>query len=783
MNAKRTAATGPLHGLRIVDCSRGTAGPRTSGILADYGADVIWVEPPGGDPYREALAVPYSVFNRGKRSVVLDLQDEAGRKKLLELLETADVFVQSWRPGVAQRLGLDPTTLRELVPALVVCSITGFGDGGPLRDVPGHEALVHALVGTMGEQAGHREGPIFEAIPFASIGAAYLALIGLLGALLRREDDGAGRSVETSLFDGALAYLSMLWGDSDSSPAGAAKDAHRLVTRTFRCADDEYLGVHSGALGAFGRLMQVLGFDDRIPPSESGVDMGVPLSPEQKKMLDTEIVDVFASQPRAVWIEKLLAADICAIPHLPAIRVFDEPQARHNAMVVEVDDPSLGRVEQVAPAAKFSSTPGAVGGPAPTVGQHTDEVLASLDAEASQRPARAALVVDDRPLLDGIKILDLGAFYAGPYSSRLLADLGAQVIKLEPVAGDPLHGLVSVFRSAQAGKRAIAINLKDPDTQPALRQLIEWCDVLHHNMRPGAAERLGVGYEQAVAINPELIYLYAPGWGSSGPDMNRQSFAPMMSAYVGCGLEVAGQFNPPLFPAGNEDPGNGLLGAVGILMGLLHRRCSGGAGQCIENPQLNATMTHTAHMVRKADGTVLGAEQLDPLQMGFGALERLYETADGWLCVVASKDFQAEALGHALGVDMTGDARFATRSAREVNDYALSSALATAFRTRSTKEWLTALEAARVPAAEPLPHNCDAFLRDPENLRTGRVAETPLPKQGQLRELAVLVRVSDAKVPPHRLAPTLGQHTDEILAWLGYNRGQIAKLRERGSAQ
>jgi crotonobetainyl-CoA:carnitine CoA-transferase CaiB-like acyl-CoA transferase len=650
----------------------------------------------------------------------------------------------------------------------VCASISGFGADGPERDLAGYEALVHARVGVMGEQVGHRSGPIYEALPFASIGAAYLALIGTLGALYRRNEDGLGRHVETSLLDGALAYLSMMWGDRDDAEVRPVLGvgAGRLIARTFRCADDEYLGVHTAAVGGFSRAMQVLGVDDRIPPSPTGVDVGVRLTPEQIAIVTEEIPRIFESRPRAFWLEKLLAADVCAIPELRPCEVFDEPQARHNRMVVELDDPVLGRVEQVAPAARFPAFPQPVLRAAPRAGQHTDEVL----AEARTLPARAGAAAgraDRRPLLEGVKILDLGAFYAGPYSSRLLADLGADVIKLETIAGDPLRGLERPYRSAQAGKRALSVDLKDPELAPALAGLIAWADVVHHNMRPGAAERLGVGREQVRAANPRAVYLYAPGWGTTGPDARRQSFAPLLSGYAGVGYEVAGQLNPPLFPLGNEDPGNGLLGAVAVLIALLHRQRTG-EGQYVENPQLNATMAHMAHVVRRPGGAVLGAGLLDPLQRGVGPLDRLYETADGWICVVASGSRHREALGKLAGMELAG---------LEFDG------LEAFFRARKTADWLRELAAAGVPAAEPLPYNMPAFLRDPRNRASGRAAELPHPGQGHVRELAVLVRVSDAAVPPHRLAPQLGQHTDEILGRLGYSAAKIAELRARGAVR
>src|SRR5215472_11977334 len=173
---------GPLEGLRVVDCSRGTAGPRLTWLLADYGADVIWVEPPGGDPWRESLAIPYSVLARNKRSVEIDLKSDDGLGELSRLLDTADVFVESWRPGVADRLGLSYDELHARFPSLVYCSISGFGPEHPDGALPGFEELVTASVGAM-TAVGHRPGPIFLGLPTASAGAAYQAAIGVLAAL------------------------------------------------------------------------------------------------------------------------------------------------------------------------------------------------------------------------------------------------------------------------------------------------------------------------------------------------------------------------------------------------------------------------------------------------------------------------------------------------------------------------------------------------------------------------------------------------------------------------
>ena len=424
----------------------------------------------------------------------------------------------------------------------------------------------------------------------------------------------------------------------------------------------------------------------------------LPLNEEERKIVLEEIPAIFESEPRDVWLKRLLEADVAAIPELHPGQIFDEPQVRHNEMVSTIDDPVLGPLEQVAPAIRFRGLDHRPVRGAPTVGQDDDQWPTTLSGREPGSPADDGAT--EVCLLDGLRVLDAGAYYAGPFSSRLLADLGADVIKLETTLGDQLRGIARPFRSASAGKRAISLDLKDPDLHPARDDLIKWADVILHNMRPGAADRIGLGYDHVQELNPDAIYLYAPGWGSSGPYAMRQSFAPLMSGYVGIGYEVGGQFNPPMWPLGNEDPGNGLTGAVGILMALLHQT-RGGSGCYVENPQLNATMTHAAHIVRRPDGTVLGAERLDPLQTGIGPLDRLYETLDGWLCVVALSDAEIRRLESALAVTILDDPRFATPDLRAENSYELADILSDVFLTRDSEEWVQLLRSAGVAAMIP----------------------------------------------------------------------------------
>ena len=503
-----------LTGLRVIDWTEGSADTRATSLLADYGADVVWIEQPAVSSTPVTNPVHRAVFGRNKRSVLLDPSTDEGAAQLRELVATADVLVHGRDEAEVSRLGLDFDTLGEANPALVYCSLSGFGPAAK-PDLPGYESLVHASVGTMAEQPGYREAPIYEGLPFAGIGMGYLAQLGILAALYRRGHDGRGGRVETSMLDGALSFLSMMWGHADSDDVGSlmAPGTQRLLARTFLCADDEYIGVHTGASGAFGRVIEVLGLEDRIPPTSDGADIGVALTADQQRILQEEVPGIFLRDPRQTWLRRLLEADICAIPVFRPTECFDEPQVRHNRMVVRVDDPVLGEIDEVSAPLRFGTgdvdTPAPI--PAPVAGSTSaPQALADRPLERVATPGRNSRSGDgpgrtDAPLLAGLKVLDFGVWYASSYSSRMLADLGADVIRVEPLGGDQMRGMRRPFQSAHSRTRNFSTDLKHPEMAEVTQRLMAWADVIHHNMRPGAAERLGIGFEQARAVNPDIV--------------------------------------------------------------------------------------------------------------------------------------------------------------------------------------------------------------------------------------------------------------------------------------
>jgi len=383
--------------------------------------------------------------------------------------------------------------------------------------------------------------------------------------------------------------------------------------------------------------------------------------------------------------------------------------------------------------------------------------------------------------LEGVKVLDFGHYFAGPYASRLLADLGADVIKLEPLEGDLLRPTVKPFNGAQRGKRSIAADLKHPRGQEIGHRIAAWADVASHNLRPGVAERLTMDYESLRAINPQIIYAYAPGWGSTGPDAGLPGFAPLFSGYVGLHHEAAGSANVPVAPVGNEDNGNGLLGATAILMALYHRKRTG-EGQYLEHPQLNATLLMAMHLMRRADGSVAGSVGLDHDRRGGDPLDRLYRTADGWICLSARTDDEFARLAGMAGLEcLASDTRFADAATRAEHRSALGDVIAQVVGTATTGVWADAFEAAGVAAEVPTGvEGPRRFFDDPEHRRDGRVEEYEHPRWGRTRDVAVMVRLSDAKSRPGRPAPEIGQHTREILGEFGYSADEITDLYDSG---
>jgi crotonobetainyl-CoA:carnitine CoA-transferase CaiB-like acyl-CoA transferase len=381
---------GALEGIRVVDLSWGIAGPLGVLLLAEHGADVVKVEPPGGDPFRAYDGA--RVWNRSRRSLTVDLKSDEGGDVMRRLLASADVLVESFRPGVMERLGFGYETVHADLPRLIYLSVPAYPDGHRLARRPGYDALVQASSGQMWEQPGWRLGPIFLHMPMPSMGAFFLVSIGITTALIARENTGEGQHVETSLFQGALLYTTQIWQHLEKSTA----QTHELMGKTyppgvhqpmiFECADDEWIHVSvMSGLPPLKSMDEILELDD-APDSMTFLT----LPPEEREKFTAQRREKFKTWKRDELVAAFLANNHAAEAIIPMSEAFAHPQVIANDMVATVDDPDLGPTTQMGVPIHMLGTPGAIQGPQPRPGEHNAEILAELGYSSSDVDRLAA---------------------------------------------------------------------------------------------------------------------------------------------------------------------------------------------------------------------------------------------------------------------------------------------------------------------------------------------------------------------------------------------------------
>jgi crotonobetainyl-CoA:carnitine CoA-transferase CaiB-like acyl-CoA transferase len=380
-----TGMTQPLEGILVLDLTQVMAGPFCTMLLGDLGADVIKIEPPEGDLSRRMGGArlrlngednaPFLALNRNKRSVVLDLKSEDDRRRLLEMVASADVMVESFRPGVVTRLGVDYDAVSSLNPGIVYASISGFGQTGPYADRPGFDLIAQGMAGVL-SVTGEREGPPVKCgIPIADLAAGLFAANGIMAALLARTRTREGQYVETSLFEAALALS--VWESTEYWATGEAPkpcgSAHRLNApyQALRTADG-YITVAALTSAQWMKLCRVIGRADLADDARFA-------SNEARMSNLPELVDALesalAAAPTDTWIDRLLAEGVPAGPIHDYHQVFEDPHTAARGMVEEIEHAVEGVIRTLGFPLKMSATPSRVRRAPPLLGEHTAEVL------------------------------------------------------------------------------------------------------------------------------------------------------------------------------------------------------------------------------------------------------------------------------------------------------------------------------------------------------------------------------------------------------------------------
>ncbi|MDB5931155.1 MAG: L-carnitine dehydratase/bile acid-inducible protein [Polaromonas sp.] len=390
----------PLAGMRVLDVSQVMAGPYACMLLADLGADVIKIEPPGGgDQTRGAMgfkmkgpdSMGFLNMNRNKRSVALNLKSDAGRSLLLRLAKDADILVENYRPGAMTRLGLGYEVLKEVNPRLVYTSISGFGQTGPWADRPGFDLMAQAMSGVM-SVTGYPGGPPVKAgVPVADIGCALFAIYATLAACIGAKATGQGQYIDASLFDTALAFS--VWDISDYW--GTGKPPEPLGTSNKMTAPYQAMASADGyfVMGANNQKLwlKLCALIERPELAEDSRFSTISLRLANRAALEEELERSFRQQSKDYWVRALLAAGIPAGPILTYPEAFESEHARVREMRMEIDHPIEGKVPNIGFAVKLSGTPQQVRRHPPLLGEHTSEVLAELGIGADELKDLAAL--------------------------------------------------------------------------------------------------------------------------------------------------------------------------------------------------------------------------------------------------------------------------------------------------------------------------------------------------------------------------------------------------------
>ncbi|HXZ86825.1 MAG TPA: CoA transferase, partial [Myxococcota bacterium] len=675
---------GVLDGIRVLDLSSGPIG-FASMVLADFGADVIKLEPPGGDRFRALAASP--LWLRGKRSAVLDLRLDAERARLHELVRGSDVLIVSGPPGRAARWGVDAASACELRPDLVHCSITPWGARGPLADHPGDWGAVTARAGRMlaFERQLRRQGPAFAAVPVALHAAAQGAVQGIAAALLARERTGRAQRVETSLLQGLLPYdlIEMLLvqiaertGQKPPSLAAIGGDMPTLNYHPILAGDGRWLQCGNLLEHLFLAFLDALGLLGEMLAEERF--QGPPGSWDGPTIEAARDLILLRTREKSAdeWMAIFRASgNVAAEPYLTPGEALHHPDLVGNGNVLELLDPERGRVRMIGAIAQLSTTPAAPGRPAPRVGEHTAEVLAERRRPAPRAPRAAP---DPGQPLAGMLILEIATIIAAPLSTSLLADLGARVIRVEPLEGDPYRMMLAGGGTAvktTAGKQSICLDLKTAEGRAIAQQLAERADALLHNFRPGVPEKLGIGYAELRARNPRLIWVALNGYGPNGPGANRPSTHPCPGAAMGgAGYQGGAALTRPcttlaeiresarqLMRANesNPDPNSSVVCASAIALALLARERHG-MGQAVYVNMLVANAYANGDDFLDYAGKP-ARPAIDAELHGPGAAYRLYRAREGWVFLGITSDAEWQRLCRTAGwSELARDARFAS---------------------------------------------------------------------------------------------------------------------------
>lgn len=743
---------GALDGIRVIDFGQWVAGPLTAMMLADQGAEVIHIDPPGGPRWKSPAN---ATLNRGKQRLTLDLKSGEDRAYARRLIDTADLVIENFRPGVMERLGLGAEASTAANPRLIYCSLPGFASDDPRASLPGWEGVIAAATGTYWQRSdGEEMKPRFTAVTLSSCFAALSAGISVVMALIARERDGLGQRIEVPLFDATFLAIGANGLLVDGKPEGGRPDDP--WTGGFEAKDGRQVRLNLASPAFIRKFAEALGRHDWIEKGYTAWPTRLVRGSAERAEQQRELIVLMKTRTAAEWDEFGRSADIPMTMIRRADEWIETQQAREAGIITELDDPELGPMLQPGPAVRLYSTPGAPQGPRSAAEADRDALLQrrhpSFPATSSQRLSR---------VLEGIKVVDVTQVLAGPTATRTLAEFGAEVVKInnpwEEGAGYRWNRH-RYHTDVNRGKATILVDLKTPDGLDIFWRLADSADVVLQNFRRGVAERLGIGYEQVRARNPRVVYGSVSFYGYDGPWERTPGYEPNAQSSTGLAARQGGPM-----PFAVNDYSTGLLGAFALSLALFHRERSGEGQHVTTSLAAAGTFLQTPYM-QQYEGKRWD-EPAGPDALGWSPLQRLYRTADGWIFLGA----KAENLDALAAVD-------GLAGIRGQQGGQLATALEEALKRRPTEHWLRHIASAGAAAQPVVP--ALPLMSDPWVVEHG-LSVTRTHKGGEtITTIGPPPRLSRTPVVPGRPVSPPGGDAEEVLEQLGLS-GRLPELVEK----
>ena len=811
----------PLSNIRVLDFGHYLSGPMVAMMLADLGAEVIRIDPPGGPRWHDPA---FDMLSRGKRSLVLDLKSPAGRQTALDMVARADVVIDNFRPGVMERLGLGPSDLRAANAGIVSLSLPGFASGDPeFAGLAAWEAVIAARTGQFTDMGLNRQlmgiNPSFTPLGLASAYGAAFGAMSVLFALGARGRMGGGHievPLASALFEGLVynceriedyparykspreveldrRHAAGIALDLSYSDLGAFLDP---FYRTYRCADGRGFYVVSCSIRTHPRrVLHVLGLDDLaagLPDFDAYLDRrdwpdewtmrNYPVGDRDRKRIADAMEAAFLARPSWEWEALFGAAKAPASAQRSTREWLSDPHALASGLVLEVNDPRHGKMRQLGNLAWLLGDEGAM---EKRPGPVADEFRSDLPAMLAEAPRKVRSGNARGGWLDGLKVVDLTNVIAGPTIGSTLSRFGAEVTSVQPVSPsvDPWNAIVFGLH-AHRGKKNLLLDLGCDRGREALERLIADADVVTMNGTDQQRDALGLSPDRLAVLNPRAILVQLDAWGGPrrGPKSDHLGYDDLAQAATGVMVRFGGGPDTPEEHAhfGTIDALTGHAACVALGAALERRRRTGKGGVA------RAALAGCGAMIQAQfmydfDGRAPFDEPAGRQVRGWGPFYHCYRAADGWMFLAAPTQRGAALARVPELADLAGR-----------GEDGLSSLLAERFAMHPVAFWkarFVGSSAAIVPLGS-LSANRDCGLcpesEGPADIRqaTYRAIRHDRHPMGRWVDLVApnAVRPDRATITIPGHAPKPGVDTRAILSRIGYDNAQISAMLEAGTA-